>query len=84
MPREETELLARAAIEVAHAASRQAGRPARMVDLCCGSGNLACAIAWHLPALRVWACDLLPAAVELARRNVEILGLAARVTVLAG
>jgi release factor glutamine methyltransferase len=55
-----------------------------MVDLCCGSGNLACAIAWHLPTLQVWACDILPAASELARRNVELLGLADRVTVLQG
>jgi release factor glutamine methyltransferase len=55
-----------------------------MVDLCCGSGNLACAIASHFPSLRVWACDLLPAAVELTRRNAEALGVAARVTVLQG
>jgi release factor glutamine methyltransferase len=83
VPREETELLARAAIDRLGAA-RPEGRDARLVDLCCGSGNLACAISWHLPQLKVWACDLLPAAAELARRNAGALGLADRVTVLQG
>lgn len=83
VPREETELLARTAIEALRPAA-ESGRPVQLVDLCCGAGNLACAIAWHLPALRVWACDLLPAAAALARRNAEALGLAGRVTVLAG
>jgi release factor glutamine methyltransferase len=83
VPREETELLASAAIE-SLTPIVAGGLPARMVDLCCGAGNLACAIAWHLPSLQVWACDILPAAVELARRNAELLGLADRVTVLQG
>jgi release factor glutamine methyltransferase len=83
VPRQETELLARAAIEALTPGAGRGG-PSRVVDLCCGSGNLACAIAWQLPSLQVWACDLLPAAAELTRRNVEALGLNGRVTVLRG
>ena len=54
-PREETELLGYAALE----AIRTSGSAApRVVDMCCGSGNLACAIAHHCPSARVWASDL--------------------------
>jgi release factor glutamine methyltransferase len=81
VPRAETELLALTAIELLQ---DSADRPLLLVDLCCGAGNLACAIAAHLPSARVWACDLLPAAVELTRLNVDQLGLAGRVTVLQG
>ena len=83
VPRQETELLALSAIDVLGPALA-AGRPGRLVDLCCGSGNLACALAWHLPGLQVWACDLLVAAADLARRNAESLGLAGRITVRHG
>ena len=83
VPREETELLARCAIELLAPAVAD-GRAGRMVDLCCGAGNLACSIAWNLPSLQVWACDLLPAAAALARRNAQALALDARVTVLQG
>ncbi len=83
VPRAETELLARTAISLLEPA-RGEERPLTLVDLCCGAGNLTCAIAAHLPGLRVWAVDLLPAAVELTRRNAERLGLADRVSVAAG
>lgn len=82
IPRPETELLARAAIEFLRPAAQAGG--ARFLDLCCGSGNLACAIAVHVPEARGFACDLTPEAVQLARRNVEHLGLAGRVEVLQG
>lgn len=76
VPRAETELLAAAAVD------RLAG--AVMVDVCCGTGNLACALAARVPELRAWAIDLTEGCVELARRNVGRLGLADRVTVLQG
>jgi release factor glutamine methyltransferase len=81
IPREETELLGRAAL----AAIRQApAARARVIDMCCGSGNLACAIAHHAPLCEVWASDLTDGCVEVARRNVERLGLSGRVRVLQG
>ena len=79
VPRRETELLARTAID------RLAGVPApRVVDLCCGAGNLACAIASHLPAATVWAADLSAEAVALTRSNALALGLSSRVIAHAG
>ena len=80
VPRAETELLARTALDKLVAT----GDSLRVVDMCCGAGNLACAIAAHAPAAQVWASDLTSACVELARTNVERLGLADRVSVHQG
>jgi len=52
--------------------------------MCCGAGNLACAIASLVPDVRVWASDLTLACVEVARRNVVHTGLGDRVQVLQG
>ncbi len=76
VPRAETELLA------ATAFAKLAG--STLVDVCCGTGNLACAIAMRVPELRAWALDLTDGCVALARKNVARLGLADRVTVLQG
>lgn len=78
VPRRETELLARAAIDLASAADAHAAPPL-VVDACTGSGNLALAIAHHAPTARVFAADLSEAAIDLARRNAGHLGLADRV-----
>lgn len=83
VPRPETELLARTAIALLQPAART-DRPLVVIDVCCGAGNLACAIVAHLPGVRAWALDLLPAAVELTRRNAERLGLGNRVTAAQG
>jgi release factor glutamine methyltransferase len=80
VPRPETELLGRTAI----AKVRAAGAGARVVDMCCGAGNLASAIASHVTDARVWAADLTDGCVAWARRNVEALGLTGRVTVAQG
>jgi release factor glutamine methyltransferase len=80
VPRPETELLGETAI----AKVRAAGPGARVIDMCCGTGNLACAIAALVPDARVWASDLTDGCVSWARRNVEHLGLAGRVTVRQG
>jgi release factor glutamine methyltransferase len=58
--------------------------PARVADIGSGSGAIAIAIALGAPNAEVWAADLSPAAVELARANVARCGLADRVTVLQG
>ncbi|MFO0693798.1 MAG: class I SAM-dependent methyltransferase [Polyangiales bacterium] len=83
VPREETELLGRRAIAILREAS-STGEGLVAIDMCCGSGNLACGIAAELPALRVFASDLTDGCVSLARRNVEHLGLRDRVTVVQG
>lgn len=84
VPRAETELLGETAVALLREAEVREGRPARFVDLCCGSGNLVCGIAARLPGARAWACDLTGGAVALARRNVARLGLEGRVSVLQG
>ena len=80
-PRQETELLGHTAL----AALRSCGAAApRVVDMCCGCGNLACAIAHHLPGARVWASDLTDGCTSLTRRNVERVGVSERVVVAQG
>ena len=76
-PREETELLGATALGLL-------GDAPRLIDMCCGSGNLACAIAARRPGARVWASDLTDACVALARRNAAHVGVADRVTVVQG
>ncbi len=77
VPRGETELLGTTALEIVP-------EKARIIDMCCGSGNLACAIASRAPGARVWASDLTDACVSLARRNAEYTGVSHRVTVVQG
>lgn len=83
VPREETELLGRAALARLRAAAAARGE-ALVLDACTGSGNLALALAAGEPRARVVGADLSPAAVELARRNARHLGLADRASFVAG
>lgn len=80
-PREETEILGRTAIEAINALG--VDKP-RVIDMCCGAGNLACAIAVQIPSAEVWASDLTDGCVSLSRRNVDKLGLTDRVHVHQG
>ncbi|MFZ5523331.1 MAG: N5-glutamine methyltransferase family protein [Pseudomonadota bacterium] len=81
VPREETELLGNVAIDALR--SLDATQP-KVIDMCCGSGNLACAIAHHLPTVRVWASDLTDGCIAVTRRNVSHVGVSDRVTVAQG
>lgn len=83
IPRRETELLAQAVLERGRELARETGS-LTAIDVCTGSGNVALALAHHLPSARVFAADLSESAVQLARRNAELLGLAERVTLAAG
>jgi release factor glutamine methyltransferase len=80
VPRLETELLGREAV----ARLRERAGPSTVIDMCCGSGNLALAIAAKIATAQVWAADLTASTVALARRNAERLHLAHRVTVRQG
>jgi release factor glutamine methyltransferase len=66
------------------AVARLGSRPAILADVGSGSGALAIAIALRAPNAEVWAADLSPAAVELARANVARHGLEDRVRVTRG
>ena len=55
--------------------------PIRVLDVCTGSGCIACAIASEYPAVQVIALDIADEAVKLAEENTEELGLQDRVEV---
>ncbi|MDA0797788.1 MAG: peptide chain release factor N(5)-glutamine methyltransferase [Chloroflexi bacterium] len=80
IPRPDTEALVEEALRIA------AGLPAPLIiaDVGCGTGAIGLAIAANLPSVHVYATDLYPAALDLARRNTDRLGLAERVDVLEG
>ena len=65
IPRKETELLARVAIAEL---STRAGA-LRLIEMCWGSGYLACALAVALPTAQVWAADLTEGAVLFYSSN---------------
>ena len=70
VPRPETEVLVQAVLD----ASADVRSPV-VVDVCTGSGAVALAIKDERPDATVFAIDLAPEAVALARENAEALGL---------
>lgn len=75
IPREETELLGIKSVAILRV--RPAG--CLVIDMCCGSGNLALGIASQIDTAQIWAADLTETTVALAARNAERLGLSNRV-----
>jgi release factor glutamine methyltransferase len=63
VPRRRTEFLVRQAAALA-------GPGAVLLDLCCGAGAIAAALAGTVPGAEVHAADIDPAAIGCARRNV--------------
>ena len=53
-----------------------------VADLCTGTGCIAASIAYENPAARVIATDVAPEAIQLARKNVDALGLIDRIEVI--
>jgi release factor glutamine methyltransferase len=78
IPRPETEELVDRALRLA---PRDA---ATVLDLCTGSGAIACALAAQRPGWTVWAVERAAPALACARDNVDRLGLAGRVRVVEG
>lgn len=76
IPRPETELLVEAVLRELSPASDGS---LRILDVGTGSGAIALALAKHLPEARVTAVDVSPAALAVAARNADRLGLAPRV-----
>ncbi len=72
IPRPETEGLVGCAEDFLR---EQPGNPV-VVDVCTGSGCIACALARRVPAARLIATDLSPAALELATANAHALQVA--------
>ena len=84
IPRPETEHLVIAAIDAAKSLAAAGRTPLAVVDVCTGSGCVAVAFAKHFAAADIVAIDNSPAALAVARRNVETHGLAERVELLEG
>jgi release factor glutamine methyltransferase len=85
IPREETELLGVTAVRVLREQlDAEKAKELFVIDMCCGSGNLACGIASALPQVRLWASDLTADCVSIAQRNVLHLALTDRVSVVQG
>ncbi len=82
IPRPDTETLVENVLQLAR---RTAGfETPRILDLCTGSGCIAAAIAHHNKNATLVASDASSAALDVARRNFEQLGLNDRITVLQG
>ena len=80
IPRPDTETLVEAAVDVL----RPLPGPVTVAELGTGSGCIAVSLAHYLPRARVIATDLSPAALELARENAELHGVAERIQFLQG
>jgi len=75
IPRPETELL----VDIAKEVLTGYKMDARVLDLCCGSGCITCAIGHELPATKLAAVDLSASALAVCRANIALNRLSSRV-----
>ncbi len=75
IPRMDTEVMVDAVLDVLNVQKVDA----RVLDLCTGSGCIACAIARELPASKLVAIDISPSALQVCRENVAANRLSSRV-----
>ena len=75
IPRMDTELL----VDTAKALLVGRKMDARILDLCCGSGCITCALGHELPASKLVAVDISASALEVCRKNVAQNRLSSRV-----
>ncbi|MBI2956316.1 MAG: peptide chain release factor N(5)-glutamine methyltransferase [Acidobacteria bacterium] len=80
IPRPETEHVVEVALAIVR--ERMAKLDARLVDVGTGTGCIALALARELPQAEIFATEISEAALALARRNAEDLGLPPRVQFL--
>lgn len=75
IPRMDTEVIVDTVKDLLHGRKMDA----RILDLCCGSGCIACAIAHELPATKLVAVDISASALEVCKKNVSMNRLSSRV-----
>lgn len=80
IPRMDTEVL----VDAAKALLTGRKMDARILDLCCGSGCIACALAHEFPAAKLVAVDISASALEVCRRNIALNRLSSHVLTLPG
>lgn len=78
IPRKETEILGRKALELSLNMAREK-KKVKVIDACCGAGNLGLALAHYNADADVSATDLSQEAVDLTRDNISFLNLSDRV-----
>lgn len=83
IPRKETEILGRKALEISGEMAKRKDI-IHVMDICCGSGNLGLALAYLNSKVKLYASDLSEDAVSLARENMHLLGLQQRVQIEKG
>jgi release factor glutamine methyltransferase len=83
--REETEIVGNEVLAILRALfEADPKRELRMIDMGCGSGNLACAAAMAIPQVKVWASDITESCASLTRANVTHLALEKKIQVSQG
>ncbi len=80
IPRPETEILVSALLQ----RLKHRGEQLSVADVGTGCGNIAIALAVHLPGARLWAIDRSPEALALARENARSHGVEERIDFLQG
>lgn len=79
IPRKETELLGKKALQLSLELSDPEHK-INIMDVCCGSGNLGISVAYNNPNCIVYSSDITPDAVELTKDNINSLNLNHRVS----
>lgn len=74
IPRMDTEVLVNTAKELLTGYKMDA----KVLDLCCGSGCITCAVGHEMPATKLVAVDISPSALEICRKNISLNRLSAR------
>ena len=83
IPREETELLAKVTLDYI-SQMQEHSKELTIIDMGTGCGNIAVSLAVNSENTRIFASDLSPEAIEVARRNVDRFNLQSRVLVSSG
>lgn len=78
IPRKETEILGNKALEISKQLAKEK-RPIRVMDICCGGGNLGLALAFYNKNVHIFSTDISGEAVELTKENSSFLNLNERV-----
>lgn len=73
IPRPETEL----AVELV--CEKYKNQNVNIIDICTGSGAIACSLAHFMPDAHIWATDISDDALRIAQRNAQKLGVSQRV-----
>ena len=83
IPRKETEILGRKALALSMEIATEK-KEVKVIDVCCGAGNLGLAITYHNANAKVYAADLSKEAVDLTSDNIAFLKLGDRIHVKQG